>query len=85
MTIIKASHARRRFSEILDRVAKGEEITITKFGAPVVMLVQVASNNYRLTHQEIVEGMRSLRRRVKPFKGGIQEILTAARSPRTRI
>lgn len=31
--------AKNRFSELLDRVAKGEEVTITRHGKPVARLV----------------------------------------------
>jgi prevent-host-death family protein len=85
MAIIKANEAKRHFSEVLDRAAKGEEITITRYGAPMAMLVRFEPQRGRLTHQEIVDGMRDLRSRVKPFKGGIQAFLARCRSTGTKF
>lgn len=39
--IIGAFEAKTRFSELLERVAGGEEITITKHGTPVARLIPV--------------------------------------------
>ena len=39
MTTIRTFEAKTRLSELLDRVAKGERIMITKGGKPVAMLV----------------------------------------------
>ncbi|HOB73811.1 MAG TPA: type II toxin-antitoxin system prevent-host-death family antitoxin [Phycisphaerae bacterium] len=37
--VIGAYDAKAHFSELLDRVAKGEELTITRHGTPVAKLV----------------------------------------------
>ena len=52
-------------SELLERVSRGEKITITRHGVPTAVLVPVTEAAPKLTHQEIVEGMRALRKRVK--------------------
>jgi prevent-host-death family protein len=39
MTTVGAYEAKTHLSELLERVAKGEKITITKHGVPVAMLV----------------------------------------------
>lgn len=36
---VGAYEAKTHLSELLDRVSKGERITITRYGAPVAMLV----------------------------------------------
>ena len=39
MQTVGASEAKTHFSALLDRVAQGEEITISRHGVPVAMLV----------------------------------------------
>ncbi|MFO1019636.1 MAG: type II toxin-antitoxin system prevent-host-death family antitoxin [Planctomycetales bacterium] len=41
--IVGAYDAKTRFSELLDRAAGGEEITITKHGTPVARLIPVTA------------------------------------------
>jgi prevent-host-death family protein len=41
MGTVKALEARRRFSDLLNRVARGEKFTITRYGAPLALLVPV--------------------------------------------
>ncbi len=47
--------AKTHLSALLDRVAKGERITITKHGAPVAMLVPVTPQAARSRDQVIDE------------------------------
>jgi prevent-host-death family protein len=42
MTTIGAFEAKTHFSSLLERVARGEQIIITRHGAPVARLVPVA-------------------------------------------
>jgi prevent-host-death family protein len=63
---MQAFDAKTHLSALLDRVAKGERITITRRGIPAAMLVPIQDVAGKLTHEEIVEGMRELRKRVKP-------------------
>jgi prevent-host-death family protein len=69
MEAIGAFAAKTHLSALLDRVARGERITITRHGVPAAMLVPVGESDRKLTHEEIVEGMRALRKRVK--RGGM--------------
>ena len=62
-------------AELLDRVTRGEKITITRHGVPAAMLVPVGETNAKMTHQEIVEGMRKLRRRIKPGKMNVRRMV----------
>jgi prevent-host-death family protein len=75
MATVKVTEARARFSDLLNRVARGEKITITRYGTAVALLVPVRQKESKLTHREIVEGMRALRKRVKPWKASIQEMV----------
>jgi len=79
MATVKAIEARTRFSDLLNRVARGERITITRNGAPVALLVPVERKQSKLTHTEIVEGMRALRKRVKPRKITVREMVAEGR------
>jgi prevent-host-death family protein len=66
MLTIESALARTQFSHLLDRVLHGETITITRGGIPVALLVPFTRTRPILNHQEIVSGMRELRKRVKP-------------------
>lgn len=71
--------AKTHLSALLDRVAKGEKITITKHGSPAAMLVPVDESKRMLSHAEIVEGMRALRKRVKAGKMSVREMIREGR------
>jgi prevent-host-death family protein len=60
-------------------VPKGEKITITKHGIPAAVLVPVAETETKLSHNEIVEGMRALRKRVTPAKTSVREMVNKGR------
>jgi prevent-host-death family protein len=59
MAMVKAFEAKTHFSDLLDSVEHGEKITIPGFGAPVALLVPVEREESRLSHMEIVNGMRA--------------------------
>jgi prevent-host-death family protein len=79
MDTIGAFEAKTHLSALLDRVAKGEKITITRHGVPAAVLMPVAGAETKLSHKEIVEGMRSLRRHVKPGKMTVREMIEEGR------
>ena len=79
MASIGAFEAKTHLSELLDRVARGERITITRHGVPAALLVPVTETAPKLTHQEIVEGMRALRKRLKPGKMSVREMVNEGR------
>ena len=79
MESIGAFEAKTHLSALLDRVAKGERITITRHGIPAALLVPVAEVEAKLSHKEIVEGMSALRQRVKPGKMGVREMINEGR------
>jgi prevent-host-death family protein len=47
MTTVNVHEAKTHFSKLLDRVAKGEEVTIAKAGRPVARLVPVEGSRGR--------------------------------------
>lgn len=79
MASIGAFHAKAHFSELLDRVARGERITITRYGLPAAMLIPAEGKERNLSHQEIVEGMRELRKRVKPGRMSVRDMIAERR------
>jgi len=61
---ISAFEAKTRFGELLDRVAKGEEVVITRHDKPVARLVPEGAqrlDDVRLT----VAGLRELQQRIR--------------------
>ena len=73
MAFVGAFDAKTHLAELLDRVSRGEKITITRHGVPAAMLVPVGETSARMTHKEIVEGMRKLRKRIKPGKMNVRQ------------
>lgn len=73
------SKAKTYLAALLGRVAKGEKITITRHGSPATLLVPVGDTALKLSHQEIVEGMQALRKRVKPASMSVKEMVNEGR------
>ncbi len=79
MKAIGAFEAKTHLSQLLERVSRGEKITITRHGVPTAMLVPVQEKVSKPTHQEILEGMRALRKRVKPGKMSVRDMVKEGR------
>jgi len=79
METVGTFEAKTHLSELLDRVGKGETITITRHGIPAAMLVPVGATKKKLTHGEIVEGMRALRKRIKPDRMSVRKMVEEGR------
>ena len=79
METVGAFEAKTHLAALLDRVAKGEKITITRHGIPAAVLVPVAETEARLSHKDIVEGMRALRKRVKPGVMSVKDMINEGR------
>ncbi|MBV8841756.1 MAG: type II toxin-antitoxin system prevent-host-death family antitoxin [Bryobacterales bacterium] len=76
---VAAFEAKAHLSALLDRVAKGERITITRHGIPAAVLVPVSEGEKRLSHEEIVDAMRALRKRVKPDRMSVRQMIDEGR------
>ncbi len=61
MESVGAFEAKTHLSQLLDRVQAGEEITITKHGNPVAMLVP-CTDKKRPTVSEVIDRMIAFRR-----------------------
>ena len=75
MDSVGTFEAKTHLSELLDRVNQGERITITRHGVPAAMLVPVERTGGRLTHGEIVDGMRALRKKIKRDSISVREMV----------
>jgi prevent-host-death family protein len=79
MKTIGSFEAKTHLASLLDRVAKGEKITITRHGVPAAMLVPMQESKASLAHSEIVGALRALRQRVKPGKMSVREMVEEGR------
>ena len=79
MKSIGAFEAKTHLSDLLERVSRGEKITITRHGVPAALLVPVTETARKLMHQEVVEGMRALRKRIKPDVMRVREMVNEGR------
>jgi prevent-host-death family protein len=77
---VTAFEAKTRFGELLDRVAKGEEIVITRHDRPVARIVPEGAQ--RLDHvRRAVGGLRELQQRIaRRTKGRAKLSARAVRS-----
>ena len=79
METIGSFEAKTHLAALLDRVANGEKITITRHGVPAALLVPLTETERKLSHMEIVEGMRMLRKQVRPGKMSVREMVQEGR------
>jgi prevent-host-death family protein len=70
--------AKTHLPRLLDRVAKGERITITKHGVPIAELVPV-SKNRATDGAQAVEAMRQFRRGRKLGGESLREMIKEGR------
>jgi prevent-host-death family protein len=73
---ITAFEAKTRFGELLERVARGEEVVITKHNKPVARIIPEGGKNLADV-REAIEGLRSLRESIRVRTKG-RQILTQA-------
>ena len=64
MATVTAFQAKTRFGELLDRVAKGEEVVITRHDKPVARLVPEGAQRVDEVRRS-VEGLRDLQQRIR--------------------
>lgn len=64
MELIGAYEAKTHLAQLLDRVARGERLTITRHGKPVAELIPVATDRQRAQQAaaRIIERRRHLKR-----------------------
>ena len=79
METIGAFEIKTHLPALLDRIATGEKIRITRHGIPLAVLMPVAKAEAKLSSEEIVEGMRILRKRVKPGRANLEKMVDQVR------
>ncbi|MBV9748826.1 MAG: type II toxin-antitoxin system prevent-host-death family antitoxin [Acetobacteraceae bacterium] len=72
MIVVGAFEAKTRFASLLDQVAAGEQVTITKHGTPVARLVPVPSSGSDRARKAIA--------RLKTFHKGRRSAQLSART-----
>jgi prevent-host-death family protein len=70
MSTVTAFQAKTRFGELLDRVARGEEIVITRHEKPVARIVPEGGGNLDHINQAVADlrAVRSLMAKRRGFK-----------------
>jgi prevent-host-death family protein len=68
MSTISAFDAKTRFGELLDRVARGEEIVITRHDKPVARIIPEGRSSLSEVRR-IVDDMHALRKQMERRKG----------------
>ena len=64
MATVTAFEAKTRFGELLERVAKGEEVVITRHQKPVARLIPEGTQRLDEVRRSI-EGLRQLQQRIR--------------------
>lgn len=64
MTRVTAFEAKTRFGELLERVARGEEVVITRHARPVARLVPEGAPRLDQVRRS-VQGLRDLQQRIR--------------------
>lgn len=77
--IVGAYEAKTKFSQLLERVAAGEEITITKHGNPVARLIPAQSIPSVESRKEAIQKMRELASRNRLEGLRIQDLIAEGR------
>jgi len=79
MTVsVGAYEAKTRFSELLERAARGETITVTKHGAPVAQLGPIDAPR-RESQRQAADGIRQMRQGIRLDGLSIRELMEEGR------
>lgn len=79
MRTVGAYEAKTHLPHLLDEVARGETITITRHGVPVALLVPAAESR-RKSAGEVIAALRELRQEIRPLEGrSIRELIEEGR------
>ena len=82
MASVTAFEAKTRFGELLERVARGEEIVITRHDKPVARIVPEGARR-RDDVRRAVEGLRALQQRIAQRHKG--KVRLSARDVRSAV
>jgi prevent-host-death family protein len=70
--------AKNRLSSLLDMVAAGEEVTITRNGKPIARLIPVETRDIE-SARKAAEGLRAIRARSRPGPEGLKDLVNEGR------
>jgi len=78
MRSVGAYEAKTHLPRLLDDVARGERITITKHGVPVAVLVPPGSGD-PIDHSDLIERLRAFRREHRLGSESIRDLIEDGR------
>jgi prevent-host-death family protein len=78
MNTVGLFDAKTHLSALLERVAQGEEVTITKHGVPVALLIP-AANRRKKDPKKVAERIRTLRQGARLEGVTIRQLLEEGR------
>ncbi len=78
MTTIGAYEAKTHFSKLVERVARGERITVTRHGIPV-MTLQPVSTNPRMPPKDVIAAIKDFRKERRLEGLSIREMIEEGR------
>jgi prevent-host-death family protein len=78
-TTVGAYEAKSHFSQLLERVEAGEQITITRHGAPVAQLVPIRPHASPDSRRAVISSMRELASRNRLGGLSIKELIAEGR------
>jgi prevent-host-death family protein len=78
MGTVGAYEAKTHFPKLMERVRKGEKITITKYGVPIAVL-QPPETVMKEAPQKVIDALRTFRRRHRLNGVSLKDMLTEGR------
>lgn len=79
LTTTSLREAQRHLSRLLERVAQGEQIVITRKGVPVAILSPVGSPSHPAGVRHAIEQVRTLRKGVRLAGLSLREVIEEGR------
>ena len=78
-TTIGSYQAKTNFSQLIERVSRGERITITKHGVPVVVISPVETGTLRPLAQ-VIKDMKAFRQTLRLEGESLREMIEEGRA-----
>jgi prevent-host-death family protein len=76
---VGAYQAKTNFSQLIERVTRGERITITKHGVPVVVISPVETGSRRPA-TEVIKELKAFRRALRLEGESLREMIEEGRA-----
>ncbi len=77
MTEVGSYEAKTHLSELLARVAKGEQIVITKHGTPIAFLLP--AGRQKSSASDVIQGIKELRKGIKSRGHRLKDLIAEGR------